>query len=607
MSTLRARFVVAFVLAALLPMGAVGWWSRHTIIEQTRAEYRERLAATAESAERRVTERAQRDQRAVDRLCERDFVIDRLLLDLAAERFDAKAQEDLVSLFPTIARSLGLDVLEVIQIGSDGAQGSRVLAAAHFPGRSGANAAPTISAVRANPGHPFVTEVKIRRDGRGNTVRSWLTACETHRNGAHVAVVGGRRLDEDFVGSLLGNIAPVDLVLTGPTGRIPKDVEAGSGRESVHTFRGPRGEPALRLVAVIDDGPLKARLQELDRGYLGGAAIALLGALLLGTLLVVGLTRPLRELELAAQRVAEGDLESTIDVHRGGEVGRALTAFNRMTEELRATRERLLRAERIAAWRDIARRIAHEVKNPLSPIQVSIETMRKTYAKKHPDFDEIFDESTLAILEEVERLKRIVTEFSRFARLPRPRAEPLDVTAVLEHVVGLNAPHDVAMEAELDPDLPQARGDREQLTQVFVNLVQNAVEAARARHASHGGRVTVTASPDPRTGGVVVRIADNGPGIPAEERQRVFEPYFTTKATGTGLGLAIVHRIVSDHGGTIAVAPSPEGGAELTVRLRPEGPPPAVEASQSDTALPLVRRAAPDGRRGTGDSTKPDR
>jgi nitrogen fixation/metabolism regulation signal transduction histidine kinase len=272
-----------------------------------------------------------------------------------------------------------------------------------------------------------------------------------------------------------------------------------------------------------------------------------------------------------------------------------------MTRELAQAQRRLVRAERIAAWREIAQRIAHEIKNPLLPIQVSIETMRKTRARNHPDFPEIFEESTQMILEEVRRLEHIVTEFSRFARLPRPRPEPLEVRELVAHLEAMHVTGDVLLRVEVEGALPTVRADREQLTQVLVNLLKNAAEASRARHGGGEGSaalVTLAVAPD-AGGGVSLHVRDNGPGFPpGEARQRVFEPYFTTRAGGTGLGLAIVHRILGEHGATIELGDAPplargdsrppgadaasqQGGAEVHVVLTREGPPPDAEASRS--------------------------
>ncbi|MFW6023244.1 MAG: sensor histidine kinase, partial [Myxococcota bacterium] len=430
---------------------------------------------------------------------------------------------------------------------------------------------------------PFAMRIVTPDAGRTHAL---VSRCVTRGEHATLTVLGARKLDASYVRSLLGDVTPVEL---RPLGQAAAPGDTG---RAIHTFVDAEGRPAMRVVADLGRDPLAADIARLDQGLLFTGAAAAVLALLVGGLLGLATTRPLHELERAAQRVGSGDLESTIGGEHSGEIGDALAAFDQMTRELKRTRAKLLRAERIAAWRDIARRIAHEIKNPLSPIQVSIETMRKTYAKGHPDFDEIFEESTSAVLEEVERLKRIVSEFSQFARLPRPKAEPVDLRDVAEHVVGLQKDGPVRVRLSAEPT-PMVLGDREQLTQVLSNLVLNGMDAARARPENGDGVVRVTVGPSPDGRGARVIVDDSGPGVAEGERDRIFEPYYTTKEGGTGLGLAIVHRIVLDHGGEIDVQASPEGGARFVVSLRPEGPPPEAEASFADSAIPLTARKQP--------------
>jgi signal transduction histidine kinase len=363
---------------------------------------------------------------------------------------------------------------------------------------------------------------------------------------------------------------------------------------STQASRGSYGEAgeAVRRIGITDLGPLVIRVpyvapaREPTRGTWIFAGV--LGCLLaLVTFFGMPSMRRDTSLEAAARRVGEGDLDVTL----GGNSPTA-SAFNRMTRDLRDARAKLARAERIAAWRDIARRIAHEIKNPLTPIKMAMETVRKTHARRHPDFDEIFDESTKTVLEETARLENIVTEFSRFARMPRPKAESMDVREVAERVVAM---HDLApanatvpesakgarveLRVETNATLPSVRADREQLTQVLVNLVQNASDAAREKQGESGGRVIVSLA-DTAYGGVRIVVSDNGPGIPADARDAVLEPYYTTKSHGTGLGLAIVDRIVSDHGGTLSIGDDAElGGAAITIELRREGPSEEPESS----------------------------
>ncbi len=265
-------------------------------------------------------------------------------------------------------------------------------------------------------------------------------------------------------------------------------------------------------------------------------------------------------LQAAAARVAAGDLRARVGAAARGEVGELVTAFDAMTEELAQGRTRLAAAERVAAWREVARALAHELKNPLTPIAMSVELLRD--ARGRPGFEEILDESTRAIGEEVRRLRKIVDEFSRFARLPAPALAPLPAGELAQALLALYPapPPGVTLVPSVSPGLPVLRADRDQLLQVLHNLVKNALEAMEG-----GGTLRLSAR---REGDeVVFEVADSGPGIPADLLPRVFDPYVTTKAGGTGLGLAIAERIVQEHGGRLEVASPPGQGATFTVRL----------------------------------------
>jgi two-component system, NtrC family, nitrogen regulation sensor histidine kinase NtrY len=198
----------------------------------------------------------------------------------------------------------------------------------------------------------------------------------------------------------------------------------------------------------------------------------------------------------------------------------------------------------------VARRVAHEVKNPLAPIRAAVETLRRLRARGDPAFDEYFDEATRTVLDEVHRISNIVTEFTRFTRLPAPRPQPLDLEEVVRHVLGLqqNSAGSVRLEHEVKGAIPVVRADRDQLVQVLVNLVQNAIEAVAG---SPSGKVAVRLEAR-RPGLVDISVHDNGPGVSAEIAARLFEPYATTKAEGTGLGLAIAQRIAVEHDGELS-------------------------------------------------------
>lgn len=267
--------------------------------------------------------------------------------------------------------------------------------------------------------------------------------------------------------------------------------------------------------------------------------------------------RPVAELAKSADRLATGDLSHRADVRADGEIGELVASFNRMAGEIERSRADLLRAERIAAWRDVARRIAHEIRNPLTPVKLAVHRLRGRLAS-----DAEAQESLRSIGEEVENLTRIAETFAEFARLPEPKFARVDVAAVARSVVELfkNAEPDVSIEVEGDAEVV-ARADADQMRRAITNLVKNAIEATHGLPEGARGRVIVRASNavgrggegDPRSGRSLARleVLDDGPGVPAEMRDAIFRPGFTTKTGGSGLGLALVHRIARDHEGEL--------------------------------------------------------
>ena len=224
----------------------------------------------------------------------------------------------------------------------------------------------------------------------------------------------------------------------------------------------------------------------------------------------------------------------------------------------------LIRAQKVAAWREVARRLAHEIKNPLTPIQLSAERMRRKLDETGPAVRDLVDECTSTIIGEVDSLKGLVDEFSQFARMPAPRAVPTDVHALLEDTVALydGLFSDVRFERRFAPELPEVRMDPEQIRRVIINLVDNALEAMGRR-----GVIALETAHEPGNRVCRIIVADNGPGIPESERDKLFLPYYSTKGRGSGLGLAIVRRIVAEHGGSIEVGDNQPNGTRFTVEL----------------------------------------
>jgi signal transduction histidine kinase len=331
----------------------------------------------------------------------------------------------------------------------------------------------------------------------------------------------------------------------------------------------------LRSTKELDEN-----LHDVDQMVGLYAAISAAVAFIVAIFLARSLGRPLSVLATEAGKVVAGEARP-IRATGSGEVAELASAFDRMIQDLAVTRRRLAAASRVAAWREVARRVAHEVKNPLAPIRAAVETLRRLRARDDPRFDEYFDEATRTVLDEVHRIANIVTEFTSFARLPQPRPQDLDVEEVARHVVALHTPaageRSLAFAAQRRA--PTIRADRDQVIQILTNLIQNALEAVKD---VPNGAVSVSTDTDGHY--VAFAVADNGPGIAPEIASRLFEPYATTKSTGTGLGLAIAQRIALEHNGELSyIGPSANGqGAVFRLLLPVEGPPPLSEAPTSD-------------------------
>jgi two-component system nitrogen regulation sensor histidine kinase NtrY len=273
-------------------------------------------------------------------------------------------------------------------------------------------------------------------------------------------------------------------------------------------------------------------------------------------------------------RLREGALEREVHLRREGHAVTLLASatalkgpegaylgmvivFDDLTE--------LLKAQRLAAWREVAQRIAHEIKNPLTPIQLSAQRLRRRLSTdRNPEEKRLLEEATATIVQEVEGLKQLVDEFSRFARMPALQPRATDLGRLLEGVVVLyrESHPGLSIKASFSPDMPPVEVDPDQIKRAVLNLVDNAVEAVAG-----AGTVTVETTWLPESRRARVVVADDGPGIPAEDKERLFLPYFSTKAGGTGLGLPIVHQIITDHGGTIWVEDAAPQGTRFVIEL----------------------------------------
>ena len=262
-----------------------------------------------------------------------------------------------------------------------------------------------------------------------------------------------------------------------------------------------------------------------------------------------------------------GKLDTTVKVQGQDEVAQLAISFNQMTAELLAQKERVLQAERVAAWRELARRLAHELKNPLFPLQLTVENLIRARTQDPGQFEEMFRESSQTLLAEIANLKAIIERFSEFSKMPQPQLQAVDVNEMLAGVAQLfqaqfNLPgkSPIQFRMELDESISPIAADPELLHRAISNLVLNALDAM-----PNGGALALRSRRENHK--IIIEVADTGSGLTREECERIFTPYYTSKQHGTGLGLAIVQSVVSDHGGRINVQSEPGKGTTFAIEL----------------------------------------
>jgi len=331
-------------------------------------------------------------------------------------------------------------------------------------------------------------------------------------------------------------------------------------------------------------GEVSEVFRALERGseYVSGFYLAMYIGLLLSVIIValgIGLalarrvTRRVLQLAEATQQVGAGDLTVNVPVHDDDEVGDLTRAFNGMVRDMRESRERIEYLSRIGAWQEFARRLAHEIKNPLTPIQLAVQEVHRSYKGDDARFRRTLEDARAIVEEEIATLRRLVSEFTEFARLPEAHLSPADLGVFVREAVdapfradehGEQALLPVELVAEVETGALPVLIDSMLLKRCVDNLIRNAFQAVRGLRTS-GGRVIVAARATGER--AILEVRDNGPGVPEGARERVFDPYYTTKAEGTGLGLAIVKKIVLEHGGEISCRPAVEGGACFAISL----------------------------------------
>jgi len=589
--TLRAR-LFALVSAVVATVVALTTW---TVSVSARRAFEaldaQRTAALIAECRHEFARQGDDVAARVERMASSE-VLRRTAIDLGTARIDRAA---LVNEAAPLASAHGLDFLDIVA--ADGT----IVSSAQWPARFGYKHPWAARAPRTDGG-AFLDSVELPRETALALVAVRAVAAAGERR---LLVAGGRRLDQQFLQSfalpegmrvmLYRNLEPevarqqlVDSHGTVADAAALQPLIARvrqQGQERSETIRWPEGPETIdaipltgregTVLGVLLVGSSGRALASLVNGILwSGAAFGAVGLVLgfaLSYLVAARVTRPVEQLAHAAREVSAGRWDVEVnDAGASAEIGDLARAFDGMTKELVDQRERLVQAERVAAWRELARRLAHELKNPLFPLRLTLDNLRRSRSLPPQDFQEVFDEGLAAFSTGLANLNTVVAQFADFARMPTPSFSHLSPNQIVRDTLTLfRAQLDqpgrpaVSVSVDLDPAAGTIRGDPDQLKRALQNLVLNALDAMPA-----GGALTLRTR---RTGTrLLIDVSDTGTGLTDEECKRLFTPYYTTKQHGTGLGLAIVQSVVADHAGRVWVESKPGRGTTFHVELQDE-------------------------------------
>jgi two-component system, NtrC family, nitrogen regulation sensor histidine kinase NtrY len=574
---LTRRLVLAFVFVALVPLGLLALFGPRLVRRHFETLSRDRIQGVHQAVLRDLELRKETARLRIETLAASPEIVRLLLI----ARETGEPQIELIDAIVERRIASGLDWLEVAN------DSGSVLARGHDRGAFGFPVADDPLVAAALTGQSMAAVVPLAPPDTGLAL---LAAAPVVFEQQVIGIIrGGDRLDRAFVthvhtlagaqvtvfgqdGALLATSLPasaagqlVGAVPMSPDSAVRIVADGVPYRIAVLPLAGPASTPVGRLAVAVSEADLERTLESLLRLLGAAALIGLFVAIGVALVMAERLSRPVRALALAAQRVSHGDLSVRLPPGPNDEVGDLMAAFNAMAVDLGQSRERLVRGERQTAWAQVARRLAHEIKNPLTPILLAIEEVERARARGDADLDETIARAARTTRTEVRTIRTLVDEFGDFARSPAPRPEPVDVHELLDQAADLYAPSTISVEHDYDPAGGSIVADPALLARAFGNLVKNACEAMDGR-----GTLTLTTRRSGR--GITVLCRDSGPGVAETDRDRIFAPYFTTKAEGTGLGLAIVRRIIEDHGGTLELAGRENGadgaaGASFVVHL----------------------------------------
>jgi two-component system nitrogen regulation sensor histidine kinase NtrY len=563
---LAPQLVLAFGFLTALSTAGLGLTLRQELRQDESDRFANDVSEACEGVKKEVARQAESDRKLIAAACQSGELVDRVITWTENGELDQQRVSLGTTLVPNTRSAFDLDEL-ILASGSGEVLGADPLA---LLGQS-----------RAEVASAWKGEGKVASglfDLRVAAPVALVSHCRRERGGHAAGLIGARHLVPLL--DRLGSTLRLSRIAIGGSAPGAPELEA----QAACTIADGAGA-SVEIVVTKRKDELYLTLASIDRTVLLAAVALTSAALLLAVLLARSLGKPLANLAAEARKVAT-HRANPLNVRGSGEIAELVQAFDRMLEDLAATQRRLAATSRVAAWREVARRVAHEVKNPLAPIRAAVETLRRLRARGDPAFDEYFDEATRTVLDEVHRISTIVTEFTRFARLPPPRLQEVDVVEAVRHVLQLqrSTADGVRLEDQIAGIIPRISADRDQVVQVLMNLVQNAVEAVRNEPS---GRVVVRVEARPPSL-VDITVEDNGPGVAPEIAARLFEPYATTKAEGTGLGLAIAQRIAIEHGGELSYLGKERGarGAAFRFVLSIEGPQPMSEEEPRESLAP---------------------
>ncbi len=585
----RRKLMGVFVLTVIVSVATVAWIVSLVVRQSFEKADDERTAALVAQFRREFSRRGQEVARTVEAIAASD-VATRMALAANQGSTDYGAY---VNEAKIIADSQRLDFLEFTDD-----QGT-IISSAQWPAKFGYKDS------LVPPPAGAAQNAFLKQEELPDSIALGIFALRQTKVGDKpVYIIGGRQLDKDFLASIelpagmrtmlyqiLGSGFSAQY-LVDPSGRLQQaeklagliqqvQHQTKEAAAIIHWSSSPDDDEVIRaipltgadqrLLGILLVGNSRRAYVELGRHIRSAAFLAMGAGIVLAIICsswaAARVTRPVEQLADAAREVAAGNWSAQAQVTSADELGELAASFNRMTHELLEQKERLVQTERVAAWRELARRLAHELKNPLFPLQLTVENLMRARQQSPEQFEEMFQESSATLLAEIANLKTIIGRFSEFSKMPHPQWQKLDLNEIVRNVARLFqaqlcAPERSAIECKVDlaDNLGPIAADPDLLHRALSNLVLNAMDAM-----PQGGTLKLHTQRDGAN--ARIEVSDTGKGLTTEECERLFTPYYTSKEHGTGLGLAIVQSVINDHGGRISVDSTQGQGTTFVIEL----------------------------------------